>query len=59
MYNNLFLQHDAEMERALEKCPVCSYCKQPIQDDYLYEIDESVYCEDCMKDLFRRYVEVE
>lgn len=34
---------------------VCSICGQPITDKY-YEIDDLVYCEECMQDEFTRYI---
>lgn len=52
-----FLVHDAEQQKALEKCPKCSMCDEYIQDDYLYEINDEVICEECLKDNFRKNVE--
>ena len=46
--------HDAEQEAALEKLPVCSFCGEPIQDDYYFEIDGEIYCEEHMIELFRK-----
>ena len=52
-----FLKHDAEKEAELEKMPVCSYCSQHIQDDFLYEINDEVICEECLNQNFRKIVE--
>lgn len=52
-----FDRHDAEQQAALDRLPKCSYCDEPIQDDYLYEINDEVICEDCIKDNFRKKVE--
>ena len=52
-----FDRYDAEQESELEKMPVCSYCCQPIQDDYLYEINDELICEECINDNFRKSVE--
>lgn len=52
-----FDRWDAEQTAALKKMPVCSYCDEPIQDDYLYEINDEVICEECLKDNFRKPVE--
>lgn len=52
-----FHRHDAEQQEALEKCPKCSMCDEYIQDDYLYEINDEVVCEECLKDNFRKNVE--
>lgn len=52
-----FVQHQAEQDAWLEKRPVCSWCDKPIQDDYLYKVDEELYCESCMNELFRHSTE--
>jgi formylmethanofuran dehydrogenase subunit E len=49
-----FRRHDAETEEWLSKRPICEYCDEPIQDEFLYDIDGTLYCEECMKELFRR-----
>ena len=52
-----FDRYDAEQQEQLEKLPVCSYCLEPIQDDYLYEINDEVICEECLNENFRKNVE--
>lgn len=52
-----FDRWDAEQTAALEKMPVCSYCGEHIQDDYLYEINDEVICESCLEQNFRKNVE--
>lgn len=49
--------HNAEQERRLDKLPRCSECDEPIQDDYLYEINGEYICESCMKDNYRKPVD--
>ena len=56
-YNDLFDRYDAEQTTALEKRPVCSYCDNHIQDDFLYEINDELICEECLNDNFRKNVE--
>ena len=56
-YNDLHRSYEAEQEKSLARCPICSYCSEPIQDDYLFDIDGELYCEECMKDLFRHSTE--
>lgn len=51
-----FAQHDAEQERELDRLPVCEYCEEPIQDEYAYYIEGAWYCENCMKENFRKEV---
>ena len=50
---DFFRQHAGEQDAALDRCPVCSRCGDPIQDDYRYVIDDEDYCEDCMIARFR------
>lgn len=52
-----FDRYDAEQTEVLEKRPVCSYCDEYIQDDYLYEINDEVICEECCNQNFRKNVE--
>ena len=52
-----FVQHQAEQDAWLDKCPICEHCDKPIQDDYLYDVDGNIYCEKCMKELFRKDTE--
>jgi hypothetical protein len=44
-------------ERELQKLPVCCKCKERIQDDTCYVIDDEVYCESCMRKKFERWTE--
>lgn len=44
----------ADKEKELEKFPKCLYCKHHIQDDYLYEINDEVICEECLNQNFRK-----
>lgn len=52
-----FAAHDAEQERLLDKLPRCCECDEPIQDDYLYEINGEYICESCLKDNYRKSVD--
>lgn len=49
--------HDAEQSAWEAKLPVCEFCGEPIQDDYLYDIDGEIYCEECMIEHFRKNTE--
>lgn len=49
-----FERHQAEQEAWLESRPICIECKEPIQDDFLYDINGDLYCEKCMKNEFRQ-----
>ena len=48
-----FLEAEA---RALAKLPRCSECDNPIQDDFCYEINGELMCEECLKE-YRRSTE--
>lgn len=54
---DLFAEYDAEQEEARERLPKCDECEEEITDDYLYDIDGVLYCEECMKKLFKKPVE--
>ena len=46
----------AAEEKAREKLPRCSECDEPIQDDYCYEINGELICEECLQ-TFRKNTE--
>lgn len=54
---DLWKAHDAEQEEKLEKLPVCSSCGEPIQDEYCYQVDSEILCEECMNYAYRVPVE--
>lgn len=46
-----------EQDEALEKLPKCSICGEAIQDDFLYEINDELVCEECLEREFKRRIE--
>ena len=52
-----YMAYDAEQQRRMEQLPVCSYCREEIQDDYYFEINEEPVCEQCLNEFFRKAVE--
>ena len=50
-------RYQDEQDKQLQKLPKCSICDYHIQDDYLYEINDELICESCIKDNFRKNVE--
>lgn len=52
-----FERHQAKQDAWIESRPVCIECGEHIQDDFLYDIDGDLYCEECMKDVFRKSTE--
>lgn len=55
---DLFVQHDREQERALQKLPICSCCLEIIQDEYYWDLGGEVLCEECLNDNYRKEVSV-
>lgn len=54
---DLWEAHEREKERQLEKLPVCEVCGKPIQDEYLYLINDEFTCTDCLIRDFRKCVD--
>ena len=54
---DLYRAHEVEQERALERCPICEYCKQPITDEKACRIDDEWWHSDCFVDQFETYTE--
>jgi formylmethanofuran dehydrogenase subunit E len=52
-----FDRYEADRERALSKLPHCCNCGEAIQDEYLYDIDGNLFCEDCLKSNYRKPTE--
>lgn len=52
-----YTMHEAEQEKWLAKRPICVCCKEPIQEDELYDLDGKLYCETCMNESFKRWSE--
>lgn len=48
---------EAEQERQLARCPVCSHCGKPIQEENLFDINGELYHEECAFSEFRKYTE--
>ena len=42
-----FLAYDREQADRLDRLPKCAHCGEPIQDDYGYEYEGEIYCEEC------------
>lgn len=53
---------DREMARREARLPVCDNCGQRIRDEFYYDVEGEVFCEECLKDLFQRstadYIEI-
>lgn len=51
---DLWESHERENERQLERLPVCEVCGNPIQDEYLFLINDEFVCEECLIRNFRK-----
>lgn len=52
-----FVAHEERKEEVDYKLPVCSDCKGEITEDYLYYIEDEIFCSDCMMKHYRKPVE--
>lgn len=51
---DLWEAQDIKKERWLARLPKCEWCDKPIQDEYLFVINDSYFHEDCVKEQFRQ-----
>ena len=51
------MNHSAELEAKLKSMPKCSHCHNHIQDDYLCDIDGTIYCLECFDENFVKATE--
>lgn len=47
-------RYSDKQEMEMERLPVCCHCTKHIDDDFLYYIEGDLWCEECMKDEFRK-----
>lgn len=52
-----FDRYDAEQSRLIAMLPKCCECNEPIQDDFCYEINGELICEDCLNEFHRKETE--
>lgn len=43
------MRHELDIFEAEELCPKCTYCGQPITEEYCYAINRDIYHEDCIE----------
>lgn len=53
---DLWEAHERDKDRRLSNRPVCAYCEQHIQEEFFYEIDCEMVCEECLNLHFKREV---
>lgn len=56
---DLWESHDWEQARREARLPVCENpkCKKRINDDFYFEIDGEILCEECVNLRYRKYTE--
>lgn len=56
---DLWEAHDIEMARREARLPVCENpkCKKRINDDFYFEVDGEILCEECVNLRYRKYTE--
>lgn len=47
-------ERDASDLKWEQKHPFCDKCGWQIQDEYYYDVDGEILCEECIKDKYRR-----
>ena len=52
-----FHRHDEEQESNLLRLPVCYICENPIQDEYMYLINDEPVCKSCLDEHYRKLVD--
>ena len=52
-----YAAYDAHQQSELDKLPRCSYCDEPIQDDFYYEINDELICPECLEQHHRKWVD--
>jgi formylmethanofuran dehydrogenase subunit E len=53
-----FNRYDLEQARYEARLPHCDCCGEAIYEKY-YEINDEIYCEECLEKLFGRDVEID
>lgn len=49
--------HDAKQQAELDRLPKCCECDHPIQDEFCYEINGDLVCNECMDNNHKKCVE--
>lgn len=52
-----FMRLDMEQAMYEARLPVCDCCGEVINDDFYWEIDGEILCEDCLNERYRHYTD--
>ena len=47
-YNDFFNDHEARQEKKAERFPKCFDCGEVILDEFCFEFEGDLFCEDCL-----------
>ena len=45
-----------EQERLQQEQPICEICNDSIEDEYCFEVNDAIICEECLNKWFRKKV---
>ena len=54
---DLWDRRERERERKLARCPICSICEEPIQDEELIDYEGNLFHEHCFLAEYRKWTE--
>ena len=52
-YLDHWAEHNRQQEAELNRLPKCCECCEPIQDDYCFQINDEIICEQCLVENYR------
>jgi formylmethanofuran dehydrogenase subunit E len=56
---SLWERNERELERRLASRPRCEDCGEHIQDEFYFEVEGDILCEECMHDRYRKAVDAD
>ena len=48
-----YTRYDERVRRETERLPECIRCREPIQEEHLYDVRGEVLCEECLRKKYR------
>ena len=51
---SMWVRKERELELRLSSRPKCDDCGEHIQDEYYFEVEGDILCEECMHDRYRK-----
>lgn len=53
-YSEQYAEYEAREAREDARFPECEYCEEKITGSYYYDIDGTILCPECVKNLYRK-----